>query len=153
TLIISILVLGGLATAIFLFYRQGVRQAGQPPQAVGTPVAGIKTPPPAEAQPTDPAAGLSIYKTEGGQSSPAQPPQPTFTPAPEQPARRAEAQGAPAVVVAPPTARQAGPGCAEAADAAAVRQDRGHSARQDRRRRAGAGQAEDPACAGQVRGR
>jgi len=102
TLIISILVLGGLATAIFLFYRQGVRQAGQPPQAVGTPVAGIKTPPPAEAQPTDPAAGLSIYKTEGGQSSPAQPPQPTFTPAPEQPARRAEAQGAPAVVVAPP---------------------------------------------------
>jgi hypothetical protein len=37
TLIISVLVLGGLATAILLFYRQGVRQAGQPPRPAGRP--------------------------------------------------------------------------------------------------------------------
>jgi hypothetical protein len=101
TLIISGLVLAGLAVAIFMFYRGGVRQAGQGPQAVGTPVAGIKTPPPAEAQPQDPAAGLQIYKTEGGQpaSSPSAPPQPTFTPGPEQPVKR---EAPPAVVVSPP---------------------------------------------------
>jgi hypothetical protein len=116
TLIISMLVLAGLATAIFLFYRQGVRQAGQPPQAVGTPVAGMKAAPPAEAQPADPAAGLSIYKSEGAQaSSPAQPPQPTFTPAPEQPIRRAETPPAAPVVVAPPAAQPAAQPAHEAA--------------------------------------
>ena len=56
TLIISVLVLMGLAAAIFLFYRSGVRQAGQPPQAVGVPVAGMKSAPSSEAQPQDPAA-------------------------------------------------------------------------------------------------
>jgi len=106
TLIISVLVLAGLGAAIVLFYRQGARQAGQPPQAVGAPVASMKAPPPAEAQPTDPAAGLSIYKTEGGQpksseAAPSQPP--TFTPPPEQPAKRAE--GSPQVVVTPPAAQ------------------------------------------------
>jgi hypothetical protein len=105
TLIISVLVLAGLGAAIFLFYRQGARQAGQPPQAVGAPVTAMKAPPPAEAQPADPAAGLQIYKTEGGQpaqssAAPARPP--SFTPAPEQPAKRAEAQ--PQVVVSPPAA-------------------------------------------------
>ena len=69
TLIISILVLVGLAAAIFVFYRQGVRQAGQPPQTVGQPVADMKAPPPAEGQPQDPAAGLQIYKTEGGKAA------------------------------------------------------------------------------------
>ena len=52
TLIISILVLLGLAAAIFLFYRSGVRQAGQPPQAVGAPVTSMKAPPPAAAAQT-----------------------------------------------------------------------------------------------------
>src|SRR3954466_7008704 len=51
TLIISVLVLAGLGVAIFMFYRGGVRQAGQPPVAVGQPVAGIKAPPPAQAPP------------------------------------------------------------------------------------------------------
>ena len=98
TLIISILVLAGLAAAIFVFYQSGVRRAGQPPQAVGQPVAGMKAPPPAEGQPQDPAAGLQIYKTEGGLQPATAPP--NFTPAPEQP--QARAQAAPTVVVSPP---------------------------------------------------
>ncbi|HEX2815607.1 MAG TPA: SPOR domain-containing protein, partial [Phenylobacterium sp.] len=89
TLIISILVLLGLAAAIFVFYRSGVRQAGQPPQTVGAPVAGMKTPAPAEAQPQDPAAGLQIYKTEGGKGA-LGPSAPQFTAPPEQPQARAE---------------------------------------------------------------
>ncbi|MFL5298321.1 MAG: SPOR domain-containing protein [Phenylobacterium sp.] len=100
TLIISVLVLAGLGVAIFMFYRSGVRQAGQPPQAVGQPVAAIKAPPPAEAQPQDPAAGLQIYKTEGGHAPAAAAPQ--FTPPPEQPLARAGAAPPPAVVVSPP---------------------------------------------------
>lgn len=95
-LIISILVLVGLAAAIFFFYRYGARQAGQPPQAVGAPVVGMKAPPPPEAQPQDPAAGLQIYKTEGAKPSDAITPQ--FTPPPEQPQTRAQAP-APKVVV------------------------------------------------------
>lgn len=98
TLIISILVLIGLGAAIFVFYRSGVRQAGQPPQTVGAPVTGMKAPPPAEAQPQDPAAGLQIYKTEGGKA-PLGPSSPQFTPPPEQPQARPEP--APKVVVAP----------------------------------------------------
>ena len=66
TLIISLLVLAGLGAAIFVFYQSGVRKAGQPPTAVGQPIAGIKAPPPAESQPQDPAAGLQIYKAENG---------------------------------------------------------------------------------------
>jgi len=98
TLIISILVLIGLGAAIFVFYRSGVRQAGQAPQTVGAPVTGMKTAPPAEAQPQDPAAGLQIYKTEGGKA-PLGPSSPQFTPPPEQPQARPEP--APKVVVAP----------------------------------------------------
>jgi hypothetical protein len=100
TLIISVLVLLGLAAAIFVFYRSGVRQAGQPPQAVGAPVEGMKAPPPSEAQPQDPAAGLQIYKTEGDQ--PYSPGQKTvhFAPPPETPEARPQ-PGAPAVVVTP----------------------------------------------------
>jgi outer membrane biosynthesis protein TonB len=98
TLIISILVLLGLAAAILFFYRYGARQSGQPPQTVGAPVAGMKAPPPAEAQPQDPAAGLQIYKTEGGKA-PLGPNSPQFTPPPEQP--QARPQPAPKVVVAP----------------------------------------------------
>ena len=98
TLIISILVLVGLAAAIFVFYRSGVRQAGQPPQTVGAPVTGMKAPPPAEAQPQDPAAGLQIYKTEGGKAPPSAAPQ--FTAPPEQPQAR-PLPPAPKIVVTP----------------------------------------------------
>jgi hypothetical protein len=86
TLIISVLVLIGLGAAIFVFYRSGVRHAGQAPQTVGAPVADMKAPPPAESQPQDPAAGLQIYKTEGGKPAGAGAPQ--FTPPPEQPQAR-----------------------------------------------------------------
>jgi hypothetical protein len=98
TLIISILVLAGLAAAIFVFYRSGVRQAGQPPQAVGAPVEGMKAPPPVEAQPQDPAAGLQIYKGDQTYS----PGQKTvhFAPPPETPEARPQ-PGAPTVVVTP----------------------------------------------------
>lgn len=98
TLIISILVLLGLAAAIFVFYRSGVRQAGQPPQMVGAPVTGMKAVAPPEAQPQDPAAGLQIYHSEGG-AAPATPPK--FTPPPEQPQTR-PGPPTPTVVVTPP---------------------------------------------------
>jgi cytoskeletal protein RodZ len=99
TLIIAVLVLAGLAAAIFVFYQSGVRRAGQPPQAVGAPVADMKAPPPAEAQPQDPAAGLQIYKSEDGASAaPSKAVQ--FAPPPEQPqARPQPGPPAPTVVV------------------------------------------------------
>ena len=106
TQIISILVPLGLAAASSGFYRSGVRQAGQPPQAVGAPVAGIKTPPPAEAQPQDPAAGLQIYQGEAGQAGAANK-SVQFAPAPEQPqARPQPGPATPPIVVtqAPPAA-------------------------------------------------
>jgi cytoskeletal protein RodZ len=105
TLIISVLVLLGVAAAIFVFYRSGVRQAGQPPQAVGAPVSAMKAPPPAEAQPQDPAAGLQIYKTEGGKAAPSSAPQ--FTPPPEQPQARPEPAQPKVVVTQAPLAAPA----------------------------------------------
>ncbi|MET0274980.1 MAG: SPOR domain-containing protein [Phenylobacterium sp.] len=94
TLIISALVLLALAAAIFVFYRSGVREAGQPPQTVGAAVGEMKSAAPPEAQPQDPAAGLQIYRSEAGQ-----PPQ--FAPPPEQPLAR-PAPAAPVVVTPPP---------------------------------------------------
>ncbi|THD59433.1 SPOR domain-containing protein [Phenylobacterium sp.] len=93
-LILSALVLAGLALVMMMFYRSGIRHAGQPPQAVGAPVAAMKAPPPDEAQPQDPAAGLQIYKTEGGKA-PSDAITPKFAPPPEQPQSR--------VTVPPPT--------------------------------------------------
>lgn len=86
TLIISVLVLAGLVAAIFVFYRSGVRQAGDAPQTVGAPVAGMKEAAPNEAQPVDPAAGLQIYRSDGTGAAEAVPP--TFTPPPEEPQPR-----------------------------------------------------------------
>jgi len=101
TLVISGLVLLGLIMAIFLFYRSGVREAGQPPKTVGTPVAEMKSAPPADAQPDDPAAGLQIYQSENGQ---AQAGKPNFVAPPEQPAERTSpAQAAPPPAPAPTT--------------------------------------------------
>jgi outer membrane biosynthesis protein TonB len=100
TLIISALVLVALVVAIVIFYRSGVREAGQPPQTVGTPVAEMKAAPPAEEQPQDPAAGLQIYRSEAGQAPEAVPP--TFAPPPEQPQPRPSP--APVVVAPPPAA-------------------------------------------------
>jgi len=102
TLILSILVLAALVGAIAWFYHQGVRHAGQPPRTVGAPLADIKAPPPAEAQPQDPAAGLQIYKTEGGKAPLGSAPQ--FTPPPEEPeARTVLAPAPPQLVLSPAT--------------------------------------------------
>lgn len=84
TLIISLLILAGLGAAIFMFYRSGVRSAGDAPVPVGTPVGQIKAPPPAGQAPSDAAAaGLQIYKSD---APPARPP--VFAAPPEQPQPR-----------------------------------------------------------------
>jgi len=98
TLILSGLVLLGLIAAIFLFYRSGVREAGQPPKTIGAPVAEMKSAAPADAQPQDPAAGLQIYQSEQGSNAPAAG-QPNFVPPPEEPAVR---PASPTAAAAPP---------------------------------------------------
>ena len=116
TLIVSVLVLLGLAVAIFVFYRSGVRQAAGPPQVVGTPVGGLKSAAPADAQPQDAAAGLEIYRSEAGQPPQMVPTQPQFTPPPEQP--QARPQSGPPVVVVPPPAPAAAPTTTQATQSA-----------------------------------
>lgn len=103
TLVVSVLVLLGLAAAIFVFYRSGVRQAAGPPQVVGTPVGGLKAAAPADAQPQDAAAGLEIYRSESGQPPQMVPAQPKFAPPPEQPQARPQA-GPPVVITPAPAA-------------------------------------------------
>lgn len=82
TLIISAVVLVTLVVGVILVYRGGVRNPNDPPQAVGTEVAQMKTPPPAGSQPQDPAAGLQIYHNEDPQ------PSTTFAAPPEAPQAR-----------------------------------------------------------------
>lgn len=98
TLILSVLVLAGLVAAIFVFYRSGVRQAGDAPQAVGAPVSGMREAAPPEAQPQDPAAGLQIYRSDAP-GTPAEA-APQFTPGPEEPQPR-PAPSTPVVVTQP----------------------------------------------------
>jgi hypothetical protein len=102
TLVISLVILAGLGGAIFMFYRSGVRGAGETPTPVGTPIGEIKAAPTGQAQPEpDAAAGLQIYKSEG---APAAAPSsaPVFAAGPEQPAPRpAPAAPVAAQVVAP----------------------------------------------------
>lgn len=107
TLILSILVLAALVAAILWFYQSGVRQAGEAPQTVGAPVAGIKEAAKAEAQPQDPAAGLQIYRSDeaGGQMQ-TLPAEPKFTPPPETPQARPTT---PVVVTQAPPAAAAAP--------------------------------------------
>lgn len=115
TLILSAVVLATLVVAVLLIYRGGVRGANEPPRTVGEPVASIKTPPPAgTAQPTDPAAGLQIYKNEQAEPSPtyaAQPEAPMARPAapppttPVQTATLAPAKAAPVGPGAPVSAK------------------------------------------------
>jgi len=106
TLILSILVLAAVVAGLFLFYRSGARNAGGPPQTVGVPVGGLKAPPPAEAQPSDPAAGLQIYRSEAGGSPADAAAAPKFAPPPETPAPRT---GPPKVVVTPAPAPSVSP--------------------------------------------
>ncbi|MEY4250043.1 MAG: hypothetical protein RJA87_1676 [Pseudomonadota bacterium] len=100
-LLISCLILAVLVVAIVLFYRSGVRSAGQAPQPVGAPVSAIKAAPSAADQPVDAATGLQVYKAEAPDA--VEPP-PTFTPGPEQPgARPAATAPAPLPATAPAT--------------------------------------------------
>ena len=105
TLIASGFVLILLVAAIVLFYRAGVREAGQAPATVGSPVGPLKAAAPADGQPSDPAAGLQIYKGEDGTTATA--PAPTFAPPPEAPAPR-PAPTAPVVSAQLPPAAPAG---------------------------------------------
>ncbi|MDB5446384.1 MAG: hypothetical protein JWQ97_1701, partial [Phenylobacterium sp.] len=113
TLIVSGLVLLGLVAAIVVFYRSGVREAGQSPQAIGTPIGDFKSAAPADAQPEDPAAGLQIYHAENGQPGQPSATQPQFVPPPEQPGARPIAAGpppaAPPPQAAPTTPVSSGP--------------------------------------------
>jgi hypothetical protein len=106
TLIASGFILILLVAAIVLFYRSGVRQAGQAPAAVGSPVGPLRAAAPADAQPSDPAAGLQIYKGEDGDAETAAAPK--FIPPPEQPAPR-PAPAAPVASAKLPPAAPAGP--------------------------------------------
>jgi hypothetical protein len=97
---ISGMVLVVLVIAIVLFYRNGVRSGDATPQVIGASIGAAKAPAPADQQPTDPAAGLQVYKSEVAPSSETHP-APKFAPAPEQPAPRPGLQAA-----APPPAAQ-----------------------------------------------
>jgi len=98
TLIVSAIVFLLLVIALLLFYRSGVRGAGQAPQVVGAPVAQTKTPPAADTgAPNSSSAGLQIYKSDGAPPAPAAP---SFAPAPEQPEAR-PAPPPPPVAAAP----------------------------------------------------
>ena len=81
TLIISALILLVLLGGIFIYYRSGVRRSGEPP-VVGQTLGDIKQAAPASSQPTDEAAGLSIYKAE---EAPVASSAPRFAPPPEEP--------------------------------------------------------------------
>jgi hypothetical protein len=107
TLVISVVILAILIFAIVMFYRSGIRGAGEGPAPIGTPVAQIKAPAPGSAQPSDEAAGLQIYKSEGAPESSAPLVAPTFAAPPEQPKPRLAAPvPAKPTAVAPPAAAQ-----------------------------------------------
>ena len=90
TLILSLLVLGGVGGGVFYMYRGGARGSNDAPQPVGAPIGGVRTAAPLQAQAADPAAGLSIYKDDPNASVP-----PAFVPPPEQPTARQVASAAP----------------------------------------------------------
>ena len=87
TLIVSILLLIGVAGGVAYLYRDGVRGSGGPPRPVGAPLRDVRTIAPPSPRISDPAAGLSIYKDDPNAAAVA----PTFAPPPEQPAPRAVA--------------------------------------------------------------
>lgn len=106
TLIVSVVILVAAAGAAFFVYRGGVRGANDAPQPVGAPVRDVKTAPPPEAQPADPAAGLSVYKddTPGAPAA-----TPTFAPPPEAPGPRPAPQAVAPHPAQPVTAQPIAP--------------------------------------------
>jgi hypothetical protein len=89
TLIISGMVLLVLVAAVFFVYRGGLSAKDGAPRPVGTAVNDIKAPPPADAQPVNKAADLTIYKAEAGTPPPANVPDAVaLAPPPEAPLQR-----------------------------------------------------------------
>lgn len=84
-LLVSAFVLVALIVAIAIFYFSGQRDGAGNDDLVGAPVGDMKAAPPDAAQPSDPAAGLQIYKSDEPAANTAPP---TFTPPPEEPAPR-----------------------------------------------------------------
>src|SRR5690606_37240175 len=130
TLIASAIVLLVLLVALVLFYRSGVRSAGEAPPVVGEPVGDLTAPAPVDAQPLDPEAGLDAY---AGAADPAaepqfvpppdqphpRPPPPTAEPlAPAAPATRAPASSPPAAAAPAPTPAPTRPAPVEKAETA-----------------------------------
>lgn len=89
TLILSLLILIGVGGGVFYLYRGGARAPGGPPEPVGAPVGDLRVAAPPQAQASDPAAGLSIYKTDPNAAA-----APAFTAPPEQPTPRPGVAGA-----------------------------------------------------------
>jgi len=100
TLILSILLLAGVAGGVYFMYRGGLRAANDAPRPVGQPLSDVRTVAPPQAAPADPAAGLSIYKDDPNAAAAA----PAFAPPPEQPTPRPSPTPA---VAAPATAASA----------------------------------------------
>jgi SPOR domain len=100
TLIISLLFLAAAAGGVFYLYRGGVRGPNDAPQPVGAPVRDVRSPAPAQPSESDPAAGLSIYKTDPNAPQAA----PAFVPPPEQPIAKVDS-----TATAPPVATAAAP--------------------------------------------
>jgi len=91
TLIGSGAVLVVLLGALALHARHDAKSAAEPARPVGTPIAEVKVPAPATAQPKDPAAVDVFGGAAQTTQSAAQPPRsPTFAPPPEAPKPRAQ---------------------------------------------------------------
>src|SRR5665213_1060788 len=71
TLIVSVLLLAAAAGGVFYLYRGGARDSSGVPRPVGAPIGEVKVAAPPQAQPEDPAAGLSIYRDSPGAAPPA----------------------------------------------------------------------------------
>ncbi|HEY5105817.1 MAG TPA: SPOR domain-containing protein [Caulobacteraceae bacterium] len=95
-LIVSVLMLALVVGGGFFLYRGGARTPGAPPQPVGAPIGDVRMAPPPQAQPQDPAAGLSVYRDDPNAS----PVTPAFVPPPEQPTPRPAANAV--APIAPP---------------------------------------------------
>ncbi len=120
TLIISAVILVALVLGILFMFKSGQRRPGEPP-VVGQQLGDIKQPAPASSQPTDEAAGLSIYKAEETPASAA----PTFAPPPEQPrplpaAPRVQAAPAPQPALKGPAAPTSPAAADDTAEADAI---------------------------------
>jgi hypothetical protein len=102
TLIISGMILVVLVAAVFFVYRGGMGPKDGAPRPVGTAVNDIKAPPPADAQPVNKAADLTIYKAEAGTPPPAAniPEAVALAPPPETPRERPLPRGDQPVVPA-----------------------------------------------------